>query len=136
MPTTKEDLQNLTLLGTHEMPTGTIEVFPNHAGNKMKIVLHCSEFTSLCPLTKQPDFAEIDIEYLPDRWVAETKSVKLFLEKYREVGIFYEHLAVDIGEKFIEFVQPIEVTITTLFNSRGGIAVTAIYNHQSNNVIS
>ncbi len=129
MPTTKEDLQNLTLLGSNETPTGKIEVFPNHAGNRLSIKLLCTEFTSRCPLTNQPDFAEIEIEYEPDQWVAETKSVKLLLEQYREVGVFYEHLVVDLGEKFVEYVHPHSATVVAKFNVRGGIGVTAAYRH-------
>ena len=129
MPTTKDDLQYLTLLGSNDTPTGKIECFPNHAGNRMKITLLCTEFTSRCPLTNQPDFAEIEIEYEPDQWIAETKSVKLLLEEYREVGIFYEHLAVELGERFVQFVKPFSLTVNAKFNVRGGISVTATYHH-------
>jgi len=127
MPTTPEDLKQLTMLGSKDAKGGTIELFPNHAANRLQIKLLCSEFTSLCPLTKQPDFAEIEIDYEPDKWVAETKSVKLFLESYREVGIFNEHLAVELAEKFMARVEPFEVTVAVRFKSRGGIAISTSY---------
>ena len=133
MPTNKTDLNNLTKLGKEAKAERALEVFPNHAPGKITVTLHCKEFTSLCPLTKQPDYAQIDIIYVPDKFVVESKSLKLYLETYRNEGVFYEHLAVDIAEDFIKYVKPHSVSVTVHFNSRGGIAISAEYKWEKEN---
>lgn len=126
MPTGREDLKVLTKLGKKSAPSRVLEVFPNHApGGKMEVTLHCTEFTCICPLTGQPDFAEIDIVYKPNKYVVESKSMKLYLETYRNVGVFHEHLAVDIGKDFMKYVKPLAVDVIVRFHVRGGIAITA-----------
>ncbi|MDP8206227.1 MAG: preQ(1) synthase [Candidatus Electryonea clarkiae] len=132
MPTSKEDLKHLTLLGSKVKSTDKIEVFPNHAPGKMEVTIHCNEFTCRCPMTGQPDFATIDITYTPGKWLAESKSVKLFLERYREEGVFHEHFAVELGEAFVSFVKPIQLEVVVHFNVRGGIAVDAAYHYEKN----
>jgi len=127
MPTGKEELKDLTLLGHKEKATCMLETFPNHGGKRIQISLLCTEFTSLCPQTSQPDFAQIKIQYQPDQLIVETKSLKLFLERYRDVGIFNEHLAVELGDSIYEALQPNSVTVTVIFNVRGGIVITAEY---------
>lgn len=127
MPTSKTDLQNLTKLGQKTKAERTLEVFPNHAPGKMTVTLNCTEFTCLCPLTHQPDYAQIDIIYTPDKFVVESKSMKLYLETYRNEGVFHEHLAVDIAQDFVKFVQPLSVQVIVHFNVRGGIAISAEY---------
>lgn len=131
MPTQKSDLKNLTKLGSKAAPSRTLEVFPNHAPGQIEVELHCTEFTCLCPLTHQPDFATIDIIYCPDKFVVESKSMKLYLETFRSVGVFHEHLAVDIGKDFMKFVQPLSVEVTVNFNVRGGIGIAARYKQES-----
>ncbi|MBM3227790.1 NADPH-dependent 7-cyano-7-deazaguanine reductase QueF [Candidatus Peribacteria bacterium] len=125
MPTAKQDLQALTKLGAKAEPSRSLEVFPNHAPGKIAVTLHCTEFTCLCPLTGQPDFADIEIVYTADKFVVESKSMKLYLETFRNVGVFHEHLAVDIGEDFVKFVKPLAVSVTVKFHVRGGIAIDA-----------
>lgn len=127
MPTSKKDLQDLTKLGNKAKPQRTLEVFPNHAPGKITVTLNCKEFTCLCPLTHQPDYAQIDIIYVPDKFVVESKSMKLYLETYRNEGVFHEHLAVDIANDFIKYVQPMSVNVIVHFNVRGGIAISADY---------
>lgn len=127
MPTDKKDLASLTKLGTKSAPSRSLEVFPNHKPGKIEVTLHCTEFTCLCPLTKQPDFADIEIVYMADKFVVESKSMKLYLETFRNVGVFHEHLAVDIGEDFVKYVKPLAVAVTVKFHVRGGIAIDAKY---------
>ena len=127
MPTNKKDLASLTQLGKTATPSRTLEVFPNHAGKNMTITLQCTEFTCRCPLTGQPDYAEIVITYVPDKYVVESKSLKLYLETYRDEGVFHEHLAVDIANDFMKFVKPASVDVTVNFHIRGGIAISATY---------
>ena len=127
MPTTKQDLCSLTKLGKISKPSRMLEVFPSHGAKNMEVTLHCHEFTCMCPLTGQPDFATIDITYVPDKFIVESKSMKLYLETFRNVGIFHEHLAVDIGKDFMKFVKPKSVSVTVRFNVRGGIAIDAVW---------
>lgn len=129
MPTSKDDLQALTKLGRTADPTRVLEVFPNHAPGELEVTLHCTEFTCICPLTKQPDFATIEIVYRPDASVVESKSLKLYLETFRNAGVFHEHLAVDIGKDFVRFVRPLSVTVTVRFHVRGGIAIDATWRY-------
>jgi 7-cyano-7-deazaguanine reductase len=83
-------------------------------------------------MTGQPDFAEIDITYVPDKFVVESKSVKLYLETYRNEGVFHEHLAVDIAKDFIKFVKPLSIDVVVRFHVRGGIAIDAKYHWDRN----
>lgn len=129
MPTSKKDIEELTQLGKKAKPERRLEVFPNHASKQMEVTLHCQEFTCVCPLTGQPDFAKIDIIYVPDKYIVESKSMKLYLETYRNEGVFHEHLAVDIGKDFVKFVQPQSVDVIVHFNARGGIAISAKYHY-------
>lgn len=127
MPTTKQDLSALTKLGKPSKASRTLEVFPSHAAKNMEVTLHCSEFTCHCPLTGQPDYATIEITYVPNKFIVESKSMKLYLETYRNVGVFHEHLAVDIGKDFLKFVKPASVEVIVRFNVRGGIAIDAVW---------
>lgn len=127
MPTTKNDLESLTMLGKKSSPSRTLEVFPNHAPGQITVTLSCKEFTCLCPMTGQPDYATIDIVYIPDKHVVESKSMKLYLETFRNEGVFHEHLAVDISHDFVKFVKPISINVTVRFHVRGGIAIDAAY---------
>ncbi len=127
MPTSKQDLSQLTKLGNTAKAERKLEVFPNHAGANMEVSLHCAEFTCRCPLTGQPDYAEIEINYVPNKYVVESKSLKLYLETFRDQGVFHEHLAVDIGKDFVKYVKPKNVEVTVMFNSRGGIAIDATW---------
>lgn len=126
MPTTKQDLTNLSKLGkSGSAPARNLEVFPNHAPGEIEVELFCTEFTCRCPLTNQPDYAEIHITYVADKYVVESKSLKLYLETFRDVGVFHEHLAVDIGKDFMKFVKPKKCEVEVIFNVRGGIAISA-----------
>ncbi len=127
MPTHKEDLALLTKLGRSAKASRTLDIFPSHGSKNMEVTLHCTEFTCVCPLTGQPDYAEIDITYVPNAFIVESKSMKLYLETYRNEGIFHEHLAVDIGKDFVKFVKPKSVSVTVRFHSRGGIAIDATW---------
>ncbi len=130
MPTTRDDVKNLTKLGAAAKPERSLEVFPNHAPGEIEVNLRCTEFTCRCPLTGQPDYAEILITYTPDAYVVESKSMKLYLETYREEGVFHEHLAVDIGRDFMTFVKPLACEVTVMFHTRGGIAIDAKWIYQ------
>lgn len=125
MPTTQKDLEQLTKLGR----AGTsaerkLESFPNHTQG-LTVTARCTEFTCFCPLTKQPDYAQVIITYTPDEAVIESKSLKLYLESYRNEGVFHEHLAGDIAKDIMNAVNPHWVEVKVMFNVRGGIAIEA-----------
>src|SRR5258708_34417382 len=93
MPTPRSDLKDLTLLGQKAQPSKKLEAFPNHnPGRYYQVTLKTSEFTSLCPMTAQPDFATAKVTYMPDKNAVEPKSFKLYLWPYRNDGAFPAHL--------------------------------------------
>jgi 7-cyano-7-deazaguanine reductase len=89
------------------------------------VTRHCSEFTCRCPITGEPDWARIEITYRPRRHILESKSLKLYLETFREEGIFHEHLATTIREDLVTALDPTSLQVKVCFNSRGGIAIDA-----------
>lgn len=101
-----------------------LETFPIEDASQ-EIVLDCQEFTCRCPVTGQPDWATIRIEYRPGDRAVETKSLKLYLETFREEGIFHEHLATKIRDDLAEALEPAFLKVTVNFNARGGIALSA-----------
>lgn len=94
-------------------------------GDRILVQLECTEFTSLCPVTGQPDFGELVIEYVPDKHLAETKSVKLYLWRYRSERAFNEVLVDQIATDLYEQIKPLWLEVVGEFNIRGGILVTA-----------
>jgi 7-cyano-7-deazaguanine reductase len=99
-----------------------LETFENKFPNRpYHINLDFREFTSLCPKTGQPDFAEIFIEYIPHKKCVETKSLKLYLFAYRQMGTFMETIANNILEDLVKVTNPIEMTVVADFKARGGI---------------
>lgn len=110
-------------------PSKVLDRIPSPGGASLIVTLHCSEFTCHCPETHQPDWAHIDLTYEPDQWLVESKSMKLYLETYRDVGIFHEHLAQCILEDFVEQIEPVTCDVTVNFNTRGGIAISVTAQH-------
>jgi 7-cyano-7-deazaguanine reductase len=92
-------------------------------GRSPSITLVCSEFTSRCPVTGQPDFATLEVTYQPYRSIVETKSWKLYLWSFREERAFNETLAQSIANDFAAQVNPHRVVVEMKFHARGGIAV-------------
>jgi 7-cyano-7-deazaguanine reductase len=124
---TTEDLaKDLTLLGREvTQPVRKLETFPNqHPGRRYTVTLVCPEFTCMCPITGQPDFAIITIRYIPDQRIVESKSLKLYLWSYRDEGTFHEHVTNQILEDLVEALDPITCHVTGAFNVRGGISIT------------
>ena len=105
-----------------------IETFPNpNPGRDYTIDISCPEFTSVCPRTGQPDFGTIRITYVPDQTCIELKSLKLYLQAYRQQGIFYEAVTNRILDDLVAVCRPRRMTVSGDFNVRGGLgtAVTA-----------
>jgi 7-cyano-7-deazaguanine reductase len=107
-----------------------LEVFPNRHPGRDYLVRHsCPEFTSVCPKTGQPDFGTIEVVYVPDRVCVELKSLKLYLQGFRNQGIFYEDVVNVILDDLVGVLRPRRLTVEGRFDVRGGISsvVTASY---------
>jgi 7-cyano-7-deazaguanine reductase len=114
-----------------------LELFDNpYPARNYTITIHCPEFTSVCPRTGQPDFGEIVIEYCPDKLCIELKSLKLYMQDYRNRGIFYEALTNEILEDLSKAGKPRWMRVTSKFTPRGGIntSVEAEYNKETNGI--
>ena len=110
-----------------------LETFDNEFPDReYTIEIVCPEFTSVCPKTGQPDFGTLMIAYIPGRKCLELKSLKLYLQRFRNEGIFYEHATNRILDDLVAVVQPRQMTLMTQFTPRGGIStkVTAHYETQ------
>jgi len=125
MTTPESDLKDLNVLGRRAQPSKQLEAFPNHNPERYYLVrLETSEFTCLCPMTGQPDFATIKVEYVPDQKVVESKSFKLYLWSYRNEGAFHEHVVNTILDDLTRALEPHWCRVTGIFNVRGGIGIT------------
>ena len=91
--------------------------------------LACPEFTSLCPVTGQPDFAHIVADYVPGKWLVESKSFKLFLQSFRNHGDFHEACTVAIGDRLIKLLAPKWLRVSGYWNPRGGIPIDVFFEH-------
>ena len=131
MKRSKSKTSRLTLLGRSDakLPASPaeahLETFPNPAPNRnYRIRFETDDFTSVCPVTGQPDFAQIDIDYVPDRLCVESKSLKFYLASYRNEHAFNEAVTNRILDDFVKASAPREAIITAKFSARGGIALT------------
>jgi 7-cyano-7-deazaguanine reductase len=121
----KTDLDGLTLLRRDAKPTKKLETFPNHHPKRYYVVtLKTEEFTCVCPATGQPDFASLTIQYIPDKRIIESKSLKLYLWSYRDEGVFHEHVVNVILDDLASALKPRWCKITADFAVRGGISIT------------
>jgi 7-cyano-7-deazaguanine reductase len=122
--------RRLTLLGRSEakIPVSPaeaqLETFPNPARRNYRIHFETDDFTSLCPVTGQADFARIDIDYVPERLCVESKSLKFYLASYRNERAFNEAVTNRILDDFVRVCAPREAIVTAQFSARGGIALT------------
>ncbi len=116
----------LTVLGRQATPQRRLEVFASRSRpGALRVKMHGTEFTCRCPVTGQPDWAQITIEYVPDQSIVESKSLKLYLETFRDEGIFHEHLAQVLLDDVVAAARPLSCAVTVNFNVRGGIAISA-----------
>ena len=107
-----------------------LESFVNqHQGNDYWVRFNCPEFTSLCPITGQPDFAEIRISYVPDVKMVESKSLKLYLFSFRSHGDFHEDCVNTIMKDLIRLMDPKYIEVTGFFTPRGGISIYPYANY-------
>lgn len=107
-----------------------LETFVNrHQENDYWVRFNCPEFTSLCPITGQPDFAEIRISYIPDVKMVESKSLKLYLFSFRNHGDFHEDCVNVIMKDLIRLMDPRYIEVTGFFTPRGGISIYPYANY-------
>lgn len=107
-----------------------LETFENQFPERDYVIeTTCPEFTSMCPKTGQPDFGVLTLTYVPDKLCIELKSLKLYLQQYRNEGVFYEHITNRILDDLVAVCQPRSMTLLAAFTPRGGIStkVTAKY---------
>ena len=130
---TAEGVESLTQLGASPPIPATpdeavLETVANpHAGQDYLIRFTCPEFTSLCPVTGQPDFAHLAIDYVPDQAIIESKSLKLFLNSYRNHGGFHEACTVDVATRLVDAAKPKWLRIGGYWYPRGGIPIDVFY---------
>jgi 7-cyano-7-deazaguanine reductase len=108
-----------------------LETFENQFPNRdYTIEIVCPEFTSVCPKTGQPDFGTMTITYVPDRRCVELKSLKLYLQGYRNEGIFYENVTNRILDDLVAVLHPRRLQLVAAFSARGGITTNVTVCHE------
>src|SRR5262245_54224337 len=109
-----------------------LETFPNpKPGRDYTIEIVCPEFTSLCPMTGQPDFGTITYTYTPGPSCVELKSLKMYLQRFRNQGIFYESAVNRLLDDFVKACQPVRCRVVGAFTPRGGITTTVTCTHEA-----
>ena len=128
--------ENLTLLGSgktkypNTYAPDMLERFSNkHPDNDYFVKFNCPEFTSLCPITGQPDFATIYISYVPDQFLVESKSLKLYLYSFRDHGDFHEDVVNIIMKDLIKLMEPKYIEVWGKFTPRGGLSIDPYCNY-------
>ncbi len=132
----KEEMQDVTLLGNQnnkyafDYDPSVLETFENkHQGRDYFVKFNCPEFTSLCPITEQPDFATVYISYIPDVKMVESKALKLYLFSFRNHGDFHEDCMNIIMNDLIALMDPKYIEVWGKFMPRGGISIDPYTNY-------
>ena len=139
---TKDETKDITLLGSqntkynYDYNPDVLETFINkHQENDYFVKFNCPEFTSLCPITGQPDFATIYISYVPDVKMVESKSLKLYLFSFRNHGDFHEDCINIIMKDLIKLMEPKYIEVWGKFTPRGGISIDPYCNYGKKDTI-
>lgn len=120
-----------SLLEARKAPSKDLETFPNpEIDRDYTISIEIPEFTCLCPKTGQPDFAILELEYIPDKLCIELKSLKLYIWSYRNVGAFHEAVTNQILDDLVAALEPRLARLTARFNVRGGLYTTVTAEHR------
>ncbi|MBP7320791.1 MAG: NADPH-dependent 7-cyano-7-deazaguanine reductase QueF [Lachnospiraceae bacterium] len=132
----REDLKGISHLGCNgtkypdDYAPEVLETFENkHMGNDYFVKFNCPEFTSLCPITGQPDYASIIISYVPNRYMVESKALKLYLYSFRNHGDFHEDCMNIIMKDLIRIMDPKYIEVWGKFTPRGGISIDPYCNY-------
>ncbi len=107
-------------------PQSALETFSNPSDRDYTIRIQIPEFTCLCPKTGQPDFATLELEYVPDRLCVELKALKLYIWSFRDRGAFHEAVTNEIADHIAQATQPRFLRLSARFNVRGGIYTTVV----------
>jgi 7-cyano-7-deazaguanine reductase len=111
-------------------PSAELVAVPNpESGRDYEVRCDTPEFTCVCPMTGQPDFATVTITYVPDQWIVELKSLKLYLWHFRDIGTFHEAVTNQILDDFLQALQPRRITVRTDWLIRGGIHTVVEASH-------
>lgn len=136
MPRNDKETEGLSLLGNKktvyrdDYAPEVLETFINkHPENDYMVTFNCPEFTSLCPITGQPDFAKIVINYIPAERMVESKSLKLYLFSFRNRGDFHEDCVNIIMKDLVKLMDPKYLEVKGVFTPRGGIAIYPFANY-------
>jgi 7-cyano-7-deazaguanine reductase len=106
----------------------TLDRVPNpQAGIKYLVRFTQPEFTSICPVTGQPDFGHLVIDYVPTKWLVESKSLKLYLQSFRNHGAFHEDVTIAIARRLVDLLNPAWLRIGGYFNPRGGMPIDVFW---------
>ncbi len=131
-----DELGDISLLGNNktvyksDYAPEVLETFPNkHPDNDYFVKFNCPEFTSLCPMTGQPDFATIYISFIPDKKLVESKSLKLYLFSFRNHGDFHEDCINIIMNDLIKLIEPRYIEVWGKFTPRGGLSIDPYCNY-------
>ena len=113
-------------------PAGQLEAFDNPSPSRdYTIRINIPEFTCLCPRTGQPDFAKLDLEYVPESQCIELKSLKLYIHAFRNVGTFHEAVTNRILDDLVDALSPRFIRLSAHFNVRGGLYTTIVAEHRA-----
>jgi 7-cyano-7-deazaguanine reductase len=115
--------RTLPFTGPEAIDVAVLETF-EYTGPEQQIVTETDEFSAVCPYSGLPDFAKLTVSYVPAGRCIELKSLKYYVTSYRSVGIFQEHATARIAEDLFRVLEPSRLTITTVYNVRGGFLTT------------
>ncbi|MCZ6754267.1 MAG: preQ(1) synthase [Gemmatimonadetes bacterium] len=115
--------RSLPFVGPETIDAAVLDTFP-YEGVRQEIVTETDEFSAVCPYSGLPDFATLIIAYVPDARCVELRSLKYYITSYRNVGIYQEHATARIAEDLFALLEPRTLTVTTVYNVRGGFETT------------
>ena len=115
--------RTIPFVGPEEIDIGVLETF-SYEGPEQHIVTETKEFSAVCPYSGLPDYAVLRIDYVPSDRCIELKSLKYYVTSYRNVGIFQEHATARIADDLFRVLQPKRLTVSTVYNVRGGFDTT------------
>jgi 7-cyano-7-deazaguanine reductase len=120
------------MTATPANPRELLETFDNQFPQRDYVIeIVCPEFTSVCPMTGQPDFGTLTITYTPERKCVELKSLKLYLQSFRNQGIFYENVTNRITDDLVAILSPRRLKLVAAFTARGGISTSVTVTHEA-----
>ncbi len=131
IPFSRKFPAKLPLPNMASRPSKLLQTFPNPAPDRdYRVHMELPEFTCLCPMTGQPDFATLELDYVPDRRCVELKSLKLYVWSYRDQGSFHEAVTNKILDDLVRAMSPRYARLAARFNVRGGIFTTVVAEHR------